>query len=280
MEKIFISDKKRFHGLCSQIANGKADGLHILADFDKTITKAFFDGKEIPSLISILRDGKHLTADYAEKAHFLFNKYHSIEIDPSVSNIQKKEAMKTWWTKHYDLLIESRLNKKDIVAAVDSPKIVPREGFSDFLKILQEKNIPLLIISASGLGRESIEMFFKKHFGTADGIYVVSNEFVWDKKGFMMSAKEPIVHSLNKDESILSSFPFYNKIKNRKNIILLGDSLDDSSMSKGFNSRALIKIGFLNNNIEKSLPAYLQNYDVVVTKDGTFDYAINLLKLV
>ena len=59
----------------------KKDGvssLHIVSDFDRTLTKAFYHNKKAPSILSELRNGKYLTKEYAEKAHDLYNQYHPI----------------------------------------------------------------------------------------------------------------------------------------------------------------------------------------------------------
>ncbi len=69
LKKIFIEDGK--------------DKIHVLADFDRTLTKAIIKGKKMPSIISILRDNNYLTAEYAREARKLFAKYHPIEIDPA-----------------------------------------------------------------------------------------------------------------------------------------------------------------------------------------------------
>ena len=79
-----------------------------------------------------------------------------------------------------------------------------------------------------------------------DNIHIVSNEYQWDKNGNAVEVKEPIIHSLNKNESSLKNFPFYEDIKPRKNILLLGDSLGDLDMITGFDYVSLISIGFYN----------------------------------
>ncbi len=66
--------------------------------------------------------------------------------------------------------------------------------------------------------------------------------------------------------------------KNRKNIILLGDNLEDIGMVKGFNYDNLIKIGFLNENVEENLEQYKRNYDVIILNDSPLDYVSGLLK--
>mgnify|MGYP001614629085 FL=1 len=91
--KILITNTKELDKIKSKIAEEGTSKLHILADFDKTLTKAFVNGEKIPSVISVLRDGNYLTKDYSEKAHKLYEKYHPIEINPEISLEEKKKAM-------------------------------------------------------------------------------------------------------------------------------------------------------------------------------------------
>jgi hypothetical protein len=97
-----------------EFKKGGAEKIHVLADFDRTLTTAFVDGKSIPSLISVLRDGNYLTPDYAGKANALFEKYHAIEIDSKIPLFEKKKAMLEWWKTHFALLVECGLNKSDL----------------------------------------------------------------------------------------------------------------------------------------------------------------------
>ena len=124
--------------------------VHVVSDFDKTLTTNFVNGEEVPSIISVLRDGSYLTSDYAEKAQKLYNKYHPIEIDHNLSQEKRKKAMHTWWSEHFKLLIKSGLNRRDIKKVVESGKVKLREGIPEMLNFLHNHNIPLIIISGSG----------------------------------------------------------------------------------------------------------------------------------
>ena len=252
--------------------------VHIVSDFDKTLTTNLVNGKKVPSIISVLRDGSYLTSDYAEKAQKLYNKYHPIEIDHKLSIEARKKAMNEWWTEHFKLLIKSKLNKKDIKKVVESGKVKLRGGISEFLAFLHNNNIPLIIISGNGLGGDSISMFLEKEGRLYSNIHIVSNSFEFDEKGDAIAVKEPIIHGMNKDETILHNLPFFNEIKNRKNIILLGDSLGDPDMVTGFNYENIIKIGFLNEKIKESLEKYSELYDVLILNDGNMDFINSLLK--
>ena len=62
------------------------------------------------------------------------------------------------------------------------------------------------------------------------------------------------------------------KVKNRKNVILLGDSVSDTEMITGFEYDNLIKIGFLNEEIEKDLENYKENYDILILNDSSIEF--------
>jgi len=275
---IIITNPAKLEDLKKSISKDGVEKLHILTDFDKTLTTLFVNGEKVPSLISILRDGNYLTPDYAKKAHELYDKYHPIEIDPKVSTEEKKKAMNEWWMTHFDLLIESRLNKKDIENVIKSRKAKFRHRFSDFANILKENNIPLVIMSSSGLGDEAIAMYLKQEEKLYDNIHIISNSYEWDEKGNAIGIKKPIIHVMNKDQTAIQNFPAFEIIKDRKNVLLLGNDLGDIGMVEGFDYNNLIKIGFLDENVEKNLESFKANYDVLVLNDSPMDYINELLR--
>lgn len=83
----------------------------------------------------MLRDGKHLTEDYARKAHALFDKYHPIEIDPSIPLQEKKKAMQEWWETHNKLLIDSELSRSNLEDIVKNGHVRFRGGRSRILRL-------------------------------------------------------------------------------------------------------------------------------------------------
>ena len=95
------------------------------------------------------------------------------------------------------------------------------------------------------MGKESISLYLQKEKKLYDNIHIISNSYEWDKDGYAKKVITPIIHVMNKDETIVKNFPFFMDIKNRKNVLLLGDSLGDIEMTTGFEYNNLIKIGFL-----------------------------------
>lgn len=275
---ILIPRPEKLEKIKSAMAVDGPEKFHILADFDQTLTQAFVDEKLVPPIISILRDGNYLTPDYAKKAHALFDKYHPVEIDPNVPLPEKKKAMNEWWMAHFELLIKSGLNKKDIEAVTNSGKIKLRPNFYDFIKFLHDRDIPLVIMSSSGLGGDAIALLIEKEKCFYDKVYIISNTFLWDERGNAIGVREPIIHALNKYETMLQDFPAYGVIKNRKNVTLLGNGVDDIGMVEGFDYENLIKVGFLNEEVEKNLEYFKENFDIILLGDPSMDYVNKLLQ--
>jgi len=278
-KNIIIVNPQKFQKLIQEIKKDGTQFLHVLSDFDRTLTYAFVKGERVPSMISILRSsGDYLGEEYAKEAQALFQKYHQKENDPKIPLKERKKLMREWWLKHYQLLIKSGLSKKHLKIVVDSQKIRLRKGAKEFFKLLSLIKIPIVIMSASGLGAEAISMFLKKEKCFYSNIYIISNSFKWDKNGKAIGVKEPVIHSLNKDETMVKNFPFYKKIKNRKNVILLGDSPEDVGMIEGFAYKNLIKIGFLNEDVNKNLKLYKKVFDVLILNDSSLYFIKSLIK--
>ena len=80
MAQVIISNTRHLEITKQAISNAGADKFHVVADFDRTLTKAFANNAPTPSLISVLRTEKMLTPDYADKAQILFDKYRTNDL--------------------------------------------------------------------------------------------------------------------------------------------------------------------------------------------------------
>ena len=275
---IVFGNKKLFGIKKREIIRQGIGNFHVIADFDRTLTYAHDkDGKEVPSLISVLRHKHYISPEYSVAAQALADKYRPIEDDNSIPMEEKKKAMMEWWTKHFDLLIRSGLNKKHLEQIVDSGVVRVREGVLGFLDYLHENNIPLVIMSSNGLGGDSIEMFLQRHKKLYKNIYVVSNSYKWGKNGDAIGVKQPVIHSMNKDETALPE-KIHRVVKERRNVLLLGDSLGDLGMVSGFDYENLISIGFLNNRMDENIKQYKEKFDIIITKDDDFGFVNRLVE--
>ncbi len=151
-----------------------------------------------------------------------------------------------------------------------------REGTKEFTSLLHKLNIPLVFVTAS-VGDMVLE-YIKKEGIAFDNVHVIGNNFKYNSSGKVIGIKPPIVHTFNKSEISLKNLSVYKELLERKNVILLGDSLGDIDMVEGFHYDNLIKIGFLNSNVQELLENYKSAFDIVITGDGDFSYVNDLLK--
>ena len=247
---------------------GGLDKMHVVADFDRTLTYAKIGDREVPSVISLLRDGNYISPEYAAKAKELFAKYHPMEVDEGLSQDERRKAMNSWWTEHFELLIKSGLNKKHLERIVESAGIKFREGVLEFLDYLNDREIPLVILSSSGVG-ETIPMLLEKEGRMYDNIVVVTNRFEWGSDGRAIGIRRPIIHGMNKDETEIPK-EVHERIMGRRNVLLLGDSPDDLGMVAGIKYDCLISFGFLNPG-KGDKKQYEEQFDFVIENDGNFD---------
>lgn len=275
MDDVLISNPEKLAEKIEKFKSGGVDSIHVLTDFDRTLTKAFRGKEKVSTLFAEIRNGHYLTPDYASRAHALFDKYHPIEIDGSIDKKDKDRAMQEWWRFHFDLLIECGLNKEVMRDIIQKRTIEPRSGVGYFFEQLKNKNIPAVIMSAA-IG-DMVLMYLEQERLLQNNIYVVANFFEFDENGVVTKIKKPIIHSLNKSEIALSDFPFYEKIKDRKNIILLGDGIDDIGMAEGFEYDEIISVGFLNENTNDNREPFQKNFDVVITGDGDMGYVNEMM---
>jgi len=276
MQNIHIHNKKLLQQKINQIKSEGLNKLHIVSDFDGTLTKHFHNGKKIPSAIALIREGKYLTKDYPQKAFALFDKYHPIETNENLTYKYRYKKMQEWWKAHEKLLIESGINKKIIKDIINKSPNILRKNTTQFLNFLNKNNIPLLIFSA-GIGN-LIEEYLKKETKLTPNIHILSNTFNFNSKGYATGFKNNTIHIMNKSETKIKDKKYKNLIKQRKNIILLGNSLNDLKMVNDLNTNLIIKIGFLNEDKKNKLKLYKSKFDIIITNDGPMNYINQLLK--
>ena len=274
-KNIIISNPEKLEKVKEAIRKGGEDKLHVISDFDRTLTMSFFKGKRNPTIIAQIRHGKYLTKDYPKKAHALFDEYYPIEISATIPLKEKKKKMQEWWEAHNDLLIKSGMNLETINNIIKNKKITLRDGALEFFDSLERQNIPLIIMSA-GPG-DMIKEYLKAEKKLYKNIHIIANLFEFDKDGKAIGVSKPVIHAFNKSETSVKGLPIYNKLLKRKNVILLGDLISDIGMIEGFPYENLIKIGFLNENVDERLEEFKKNYEIVIINDGDMSYVNELI---
>ncbi len=238
------------------------DDLYILTDFDGTISK----GNSDSSWASIFKSSK-VSKEFVDECIRIFKYYHKFEIDETLSFEEKIPIMNEWYKKNLETLINFGITEEMINYAANNERIMTfRDGAVEFLKAMNDKDIPIIIISA-GVGN-IIEQFLIKNNCNYPNIYICSN-FLEYENGIVKGVRDNnLIHPLNKNEVVLPE-NIKNKILGRNYILLLGNSVLDINML-GTN-KDVYKLGFLDELVNERLQAFKENYDIVITDDTGYD---------
>jgi len=247
------------NGTLERINDWEDNSIYVLTDFDRTITVGNSE-----SSWSILSKSNMVPKKYVEERQAFFNYYRPFEINETLDYDTKSKLMTEWWNKHIGLFIKYQLSEEVINTAAKNLRVMAfREGAREFLENMRDRNIPVIIISA-GIGN-FIEQFLIKNNCNFENIYIVSN-FLKFENGIATGVSDNVIHSLNKNEVSLPT-EIKKLIENRKNVILLGDSISDIRMARENVREDALKIGFLEEKVDENKPYYTEQFDIVCTNN-------------
>lgn len=232
------------------------DNFCVVIDFDRTITT----GDSLGSW-SILENPNFMNSDFQKASSKLIEKYYPIELDYSLDDKTKFMYMQEWYSKNMDLFYFYGLTYDILLDCVKHADTKFRGGFKNFLNMLFDKNIPVIILSA-GIGNVIVELL-KLNNCLYDNIHIVSN-FIKFENNKMLPFDAEMIHTSNKSIDRLP-IEIRNKITDKDYILLFGDLIEDLNMiSKKDNA---ITVGFLENDTHQNFDVYKANFDVVLTGD-------------
>ncbi|XP_035756011.1 7-methylguanosine phosphate-specific 5'-nucleotidase isoform X2 [Egretta garzetta] len=209
----------------------------------------------------------------------LLHYYYPIEIDPNRTLEEKRPLMVEWWTRAHELLSQQKIQKGDIAQIVRESDVMLRDGFNELFDQLHKYNVPLFIFSA-GVG-DILEEIIRQANVFYSNVNVVSNYMDFDDNGVLTRFKGPLIHTYNKNNSVLQGTEYFQQLSTRTSIILLGDSMGDLTMADGVPSvENILKIGFLNDKVEEQRGKYLDAYDIVLESDETLDVVNGILRYI
>uniref|UniRef100_A0A6M2DDT7 5'-nucleotidase n=1 Tax=Xenopsylla cheopis TaxID=163159 RepID=A0A6M2DDT7_XENCH len=276
-DNVYIQDKEYVEKTLNDIIADGANNLQVVTDFDFTITKHTLpNGQPTLSSFGLFEHCPSVPESYKQKSLDMLHYYKPIEIDPAVPLETKHKYMVEWWTKTSELLKDFAFHEPDLVHMANQYKESFRDNAKDMFKTLYDRNIPCLVFSA-GLGNSVNAMLDAANVHYSN-IRVVSN-FLKITNGLVDGFIGKIIHVMNKNEASIKDTEYYSLIQDRENVILMGDSLGDACMADGISHKKKLKIGFLCNNIEQSLPNYKNNFDIVVVNDQTMNIPNSIINL-
>ncbi|RHZ71884.1 hypothetical protein Glove_251g53 [Diversispora epigaea] len=267
-----IHDIETTHKKLLKIVEDGLSNLHIICDFDCTMTRYFrSNGERNPGSHNILSASSRLTPEYKIEVKRLLDYYYPIEMNSAMTEEEKAPYMIEWWNKAHELLIGQNINKNVLKDMVAETEVAMRPGLDELIEKCKNQNVPFLVFSA-GLGDVIEQVLAAKNLFHPNNMHIVSNQMGFnDETGICDHFKEPLIHVFNKSEVMIKGSPYHEIIENRSNVILMGDSVGDLQMSRGIHHDTCLTVGFLNNMIDKFLITYLKTFDIVIIGDGPTD---------
>ncbi|NWS35924.1 5NT3B nucleotidase, partial [Polioptila caerulea] len=256
----------------------------VISDFDMTLSRFGCNGRRCPTSHNILDTSRVISEDGKRKLKDLLHYYYPIEIDPNRTLEEKRPLMVEWWTKAHELLVQQKIHKGDIAQIVRESEAMLRyghemwwDGFKEFFDQLHKNNVPLFIFSA-GIG-DILEEIIRQANVFYSNVNVVSNYMDFNDDGVLTHFKGPLIHTYNKNNTVLQGTGYFQQLSTRTSIILLGDSMGDLTMADGVPSvENILKIGFLNDKVEERRGKYLDSFDIVLESDETLDVVNGILR--
>ncbi|XP_066483345.1 7-methylguanosine phosphate-specific 5'-nucleotidase [Tiliqua scincoides] len=281
LEKVTVQmkDPEQVKRIISALKKGGVDRLQVISDFDMTLTRFEFNGRRCPTSYNILDYSCVISEEGKKKLKDLLHHYYPIEIDPDRTVEDKLPLMVEWWTEAHNVLTQEKIRKSDIAPTVKESDVMLRDGFNIFFDQLHQSKIPLFIFSA-GVG-DILEEIIRQAGMFHSNINVVSNYMNFDNNGILIGFKTPLIHTYNKNNSVLENTEYFQQLCTRTNILLLGDSMGDLTMADGVaNADNILRVGFLNDKVEEQRGKYTEAYDIVLEKDETLDVVNGILRFI
>lgn len=279
--------------LGQKLALLRASQLHLIVDFDRTLTHP--DGE---TSWGCLKASRQLSRAFHEGSAALYRKYHPMEVNGALPLEERVLAMEKWWDEAHRLLLSERVTRDTFARMIEEDKhqLYWREGTRELMDMCKKEGIPVLIFSA-GLGDLIDAAIAKEDWGA----HVISNHLVFDSGGVATGFKHRNIHTFSKSEVLLKEVheEWGKEVEERRNVILIGDSLGgkrwlfcvcvyvflfnkapppDKDMANGIPHDVVLKIAFLNQENLGSRDEYEREFDLVIENDPTMNKIIELIK--
>uniref|UniRef100_A0A1E1WSJ8 5'-nucleotidase n=1 Tax=Pectinophora gossypiella TaxID=13191 RepID=A0A1E1WSJ8_PECGO len=275
-----IRNKNELLEKINKIISDGHSKLQIVTDFDHTLTRHTTDsGTTVLTSFGMFRECPSVPQHYKDEDNRLSAIYKPIECDPFMSIEEKTQHMIDWYVAAHDILKDIVFPRSELMEIGKKMIDCFRRGVKDMMWWSQRQQVPVLVFSA-GLG-ECVLVALKAANFLLPHVKVVSNFLALDDNDKIVGIKGEVIHTYNKNETAIKNTEYYEMVKDRSNVILMGDNIGDAGMAEGMeHCDVVIKVGFLGHNTDDNLQNYLNKFDVVLVHEPSMDVVNAILKLV
>ncbi|KAJ0179548.1 hypothetical protein K1T71_005260 [Dendrolimus kikuchii] len=253
--------------------------LQIVTDFDHTLTRHTMDnGKTVLTSFGMFRECPSVPQTYKDEDNRLAGIYKPIERDPIMSVEEKRKHMIDWYVAAHAQLKSVKFPRSELKDNAYKMIECFRIGVTDIVEWSKSQQVPVLVFSA-GLGDCVVAALKAANF-LLPHVKVISNFLAMDEDDNIVGIKGDVIHVYNKNEAAIKNTEYYEMVKDRGNVILMGDNIGDAGMAEGMeHCNVVIKVGFLGHHVESNLNNYLNSFDIVLVNESSMDVVNAILKL-
>ncbi|KAJ3279279.1 5'-nucleotidase, cytosolic III [Borealophlyctis nickersoniae] len=286
---LYVRDLPAVEAKLKRMVDGGAKNLHVI-----TVTFLTFSFPLLPSLEHVDFDmtltNSKVSQEFITKTKALYDHYYPFEISQTLTRAEKTPYMVEWWERAHDLIVDLKLSRRDLAEMVREVRIPLRPGVNEMMAQCEKKSVPVLVFSAGlaagesllkvNRGADIILEILRQASLLTPHTHVVANKMDFGADDVIRGFKGPIIHVCNKNETVVEHLEYSGEIVDRKNVILMGDSLGDIDMSAGLVHDTQLSIGFLNYDKDVLLEKYAKVFDVLVLGDAGMDFPNSILAAV
>ncbi|KAI8440533.1 hypothetical protein MSG28_001781 [Choristoneura fumiferana] len=277
-ENIHIANKALLLEKINKLISGGHDKLQIVTDFDHTLTRHKMDGKSVLTSFGMFRECPSIPQHYKDEDVRLATIYKPIEADPDMSTEEKTKHMVDWYVAAHAILKGIKFPRNELMASCQRVVGCFRIGVEELVRWAAARRVPVLVFSA-GLG-EAVVAALRAARLLQPHVQVVSNFLALDEEDRITGIKGDVIHTYNKNETAIKNTDYYDLVRDRSNVILMGDNIGDAGMAEGMDHcDVVIKVGFLGHDL-KNLPKYIDKFDIVLVEEDSVDLVNAILKLI
>lgn len=275
----------------ARIASAGPGSLHIIIDFDRTMTCHWADAAQTrPMMTSYAVLQQRWPAAEKAQVDAISRHYYAIETDPKLSPAEKAPAMVEWHRLSNALAVEVGMTRGDVAEAVAAAGLALRPGVRELVAWCERHGVPLVVMSAgvADVVTEALRQLLGCPAALPPVVHVVSNVMLWGPDGRLAGFSEPVLHVFNKRAGVIEpGGRAAEALRGRPHAIVVGDSTGDATMADGDaacaaadGAGAVLKLGLLNHDVDALLPRYCELFDAVLTGDGPLDPLLGWLRAV
>lgn len=249
---------------------GRIADIHVVADFDRTLTDRRPGSNEDITSWNILRD--HLPPEGQQHCQELF----AIARPKELAGTMTVEDAVAWWSgvlntyAHYG--IDMNAVERDFLH-----RATIRRGTKDFFVLSERLGIPITVLSA---GVKDVIELWADHYDTHPTL-TISTELILDENRKISDWKRgTLVHILNKSEV---DHPELNRIRAERPLAMVfGDGIGDADMAIG--EEGVLRARIYDprpdeaNDIEAERAKTFEHFDLMI-ENGSIDPLTELLQL-